>query len=738
MRLSFHTVFKISPIFVDNQLLEQWSFLSTPWKKCVSGRVIMKWFMDLTIKKKLVYAFGVLAFFVAVIGILGFLGIWAEKKAQGNLYMENVVPLTRLAEAQTALLQVRGDLPALLLRSSASERQRTADEINNTLRKVDRAMAQLDSSRFPAEANYEKEKFIASWKVVTSATSRMIDDVVKNRIVEATKIHDEIIIGEIAICQQVLTSGIRVTEQEARRIGTSGNSTFLVMSVVLFLLVTISIVFAVVGGYRIASVVSTPIVTLAVTADALASGDVNVVVDGTASDEIGRLGSSITTLAQSMKKQAEEAEQIALGNLYLNVRQRSDADVLARSRNRVAEILRSLLADTNALTLAAREGKLHVRGDIQKYQGGYRDIIDGMNKTLDAIIVPLQESADVLSAMATGDLSLRMKGEYRGDHQLIGNSVNSLAESLCAALRDVSEVVAATASSSAEISSSTEEMAAGAQEQNSQTAEVAGAIEEMTATILENAKSAKQALDTAKKARQVAEDGGNVVAETVHGMSRIAEVVKKSAVTVQALGKSSTQIGEIVQVIDDIADQTNLLALNAAIEAARAGEQGRGFAVVADEVRKLAERTTKATKEIALMIKKIQIDTNGAVSSMEEGTHEVDKGIMLAQRAGSALHEIVTVVSQLTDMATQIATGSEQQTAAAEEISKNIEGISSVTHQSAAGTQEIARAAEDLSQLTNQLQRLVAQFTIGTTASVNSKMSIPARNRTEKKGDTSL
>jgi methyl-accepting chemotaxis protein len=169
--------------------------------------------------------------------------------------------------------------------------------------------------------------------------------------------------------------------------------------------------------------------------------------------------------------------------------------------------------------------------------------------------------------------------------------------------------------------------------------------------------------------------------------------------------------------------------LNAAIEAARAGEQGRGFAVVADEVRKLAERTTKATKEIALMIKKIQVDTGGAVRSMEEGTHEVDKGIMLAQRAGSALYEIVSVVSQLTDMATQIASGSEQQTAAAEQISKNIEGISSVTHESAAGTQEIARAAEDLSQLTNQLQRLVAQFKIGSPVSAEAKIPVSPRKR---------
>jgi methyl-accepting chemotaxis protein len=693
----------------------------------------MKWFMNLDIKMKLVYAFGVLAFIVAVIGVMGYLGVRAEKKAQDDLYTNEYIPLTMLAEAQTALQRVRGNLPNLLRQSTGSDRQLSATEIQKDIRRVEDVMARFEISRMSAEAKSEQVKFNASWLRLKTGATRMIDFTLKNQLDEASKIREEIVRGEISVCQQALTRLIDYSEQEAERIVLSGESTFQVMNVILILLVVLSIVLAAVGGLLIASAVSKPVVALVEAADALASGDVNVTVNGTTSDEIGRLGNSINTLANNIKNQAAEAEQIALGNLHVDVHQRSDVDILAKSRNRVVEILRSLLDETNSLSLAAREGRLHVRGDIHKYNGGYRDIIDGMNKTLDAIVNPLQESSDVLSAMATGDLSVRMKGNYKGDHQLIENSVNSLAESLCAALRDVSEVVAATASSSAEISSSTEEMAAGAQEQNSQTAEVAGAIEEMTATILENAKSAKHALETAKKARQVAEDGGNVVSETVHGMNRIADVVKKSAVTVQALGKSSTQIGEIVQVIDDIADQTNLLALNAAIEAARAGEQGRGFAVVADEVRKLAERTTKATKEIALMIKKIQVDTNGAVLSMAEGTREVDKGITLAQRAGSALHEIVSVVSQLTEMASQIATGSEQQTSAAEQISKNIEGISSVTHQSAAGTQEIARAAEDLSQLTNQLQRLVAQFKIGATVSIEPKITVSTRKRTVKK-----
>jgi methyl-accepting chemotaxis protein len=253
-------------------------------------------------------------------------------------------------------------------------------------------------------------------------------------------------------------------------------------------------------------------------------------------------------------------------------------------------------------------------------------------------------------------------------------------------------------------------MAAGSQSQTTQAGEVAASVEEMTKTIVENARTASHTAETSKTAKEAAQKGGRVVDETIVGMKRISAVVSKSSETVRALGKSSDQIGEIVSVIDDIADQTNLLALNAAIEAARAGEQGRGFAVVADEVRKLAERTTKATKEIAAMIKQIQIDTGGAVSSMEEGTREVENGIELADKAGSALRDIVEISQSLTAMVAQIAAASGQQSSASEQIAKNVEAISAVTGETAGGTQQIARAAEDLNRLTDELQRLVSTF----------------------------
>ena len=393
-----------------------------------------------------------------------------------------------------------------------------------------------------------------------------------------------------------------------------------------------------------------------------------------------------------------------------------------------------LIKEINQLVENAKEGLLDNRGNTTKFSGAYKDLIAGFNSVLDAVILPVQDGAKILEIMGTGDLTARSTKEYKGQHRKIIDSINMLGDSLGTVLRDVSEAVEATASATTQISSSTEEMAAGVQEQSSQAQEVATAVDEMTKTILQTTSNASNTADVAKNAGQVAKDGGEVVRNTINGMSRIATVVTKAAQTVQELGKSSDQIGEIIQVIDDIADQTNLLALNAAIEAARAGEQGRGFAVVADEVRKLAERTTKATKEIAGMIKRIQLETKGAVESIEEGAVEVEKGKELASKSEESLGKIISGSEEVVDRAMQVAAASEEQSAAAEQISRNIEAISNVTHESAAGTQQIAKAAEDLNRLTEKLLGLISKFKVDNREPVNSKRNFYSKLSVRENG----
>jgi methyl-accepting chemotaxis protein len=274
------------------------------------------------------------------------------------------------------------------------------------------------------------------------------------------------------------------------------------------------------------------------------------------------------------------------------------------------------------------------------------------------------------------------------------------------------------------ISSSMEKIASGALEQTSQAEEVSAAMEEMTKTIVENSKNASETAETARKARQTAETGGSIVTATAAGMKRIFQATTKSAETAYALEKSSRKIEEVVKTIKDIADQTNLLALNAATEAARVGEKGRGFAIVAEEVRKLAERTMKATKEIDEVVKLIQQGTKEAVNSLDDGILEVNEGMKMSEQAGYALLEIVGTSKRVTDMITQIAASSEEQSSTSEEISKNIEMINSVTKHMASESREVASAAEGLNHLTEQLQTMVNEFKLDEDNSINGNQPI--------------
>ncbi len=355
-----------------------------------------------------------------------------------------------------------------------------------------------------------------------------------------------------------------------------------------------------------------------------------------------------------------------------------------------------------------------VMQDLQNEKENVEERVEQAVKDLEIQKNYLECSVDnILEEMekfATGDLTANLPVEDDGAIGRLNVGFNQSVANIREILHQVTNSVESLSNAAAQISSSIEELAAGAQEQSAQTNGVASSVEEMTKTIIENAMNATSTAEMATQEKESADRGWRVVEETVKGMECISDVVNKSAETVLTLGQSGDQIGEIIQVIDDIADQTNLLALNATIEAARAGEQGRGFAVVADEVRKLAERTSKATKEITAMIEKIQIDTKNAIESMNKGTKEVENGIRLASQAGTVLKEIVSNSDAVKDKVSQIAAASEQQSITSEEISKNVEAISTVTDQSANALQEIARTVEDMNILTDKVKGLVDNF----------------------------
>lgn len=323
---------------------------------------------------------------------------------------------------------------------------------------------------------------------------------------------------------------------------------------------------------------------------------------------------------------------------------------------------------------------------------------------------PLVALADDAQQIASGDLTVRIQSGAKDEIGTLASSFNSMTDSLRGAIRQVSDTSSLLSSAATELLATSETISNGADAVASQAQTVATAGEEMAATSNDIANNCQSAAAGALDASNSASDGSVVVDKTVQAMGLIARRVKETADTVARLGQRSDQIGQIVGTIEDIADQTNLLALNAAIEAARAGEQGRGFAVVADEVRALAERTTRATKEISDMIRSIQAETRSAVTVMEEGVHEVAQGTDEAARSGVALQTIMELVNNVSMQISQVATAAEEQTATTNEISQNILQITDVVQQTAQGAKQSEAAAAELSKLAADLEALVRRF----------------------------
>lgn len=328
------------------------------------------------------------------------------------------------------------------------------------------------------------------------------------------------------------------------------------------------------------------------------------------------------------------------------------------------------------------------------------------------ITVPLQRAAAAMQDIAEGEGDLTQRLEVKGSDEIaqMSTAFNRFAGKIQEVVSQVTGFTAQLASAATQMAAITETTSAGAKTQHEQTDQVASAATQMGSTVQEVARNASEAANAAQHADKETANGRDVVTKTVNSINDLAREIERVSQVIHRLGTDSDNIGKVLDVIKSIAEQTNLLALNAAIEAARAGEQGRGFAVVADEVRTLASRTAQSTREIQQMIESLQAGSRDAVKAMESGRAMAQTTVKQAAEAGESLDVIAGAVSTITTMNTQIATAMEEQNAVVENINKNIVNISMVSDQTAEGAQQTAKASDDLSHLAVELQTLLAQF----------------------------
>jgi methyl-accepting chemotaxis protein len=424
--------------------------------------------------------------------------------------------------------------------------------------------------------------------------------------------------------------------------------------------------------------------SLSSTARDIARGNLNVDVAVSGTDEIGELGEAFRGMLSYIGGVSSAASRLATGDLSAHVDVRSEHDALSRNINGATETLRDVVGEVNTVIAAATNGDLSKRGNPERFQGAYSELVSGTNATLDAVVQPIAEAKEVLTKVAARDLSARVTGDYVGEHAAIKASLNT-------ALDNISEVFASLTMAIGQVNSAAREIGDGSQELASGAADQAGAIDQVSNRVNVVSERTKANAADAAEARAAMERASESTEQGVERMTALAEAVAE-------IKRSADATAKIVKTIDEIAFQTNLLALNAAVEAARAGDAGKGFAVVADEVRSLAIRASEASRNTATLI--------------EESVQKAETGVKLNESVTRRLEDIRTGVQRASTIMHNIAEGAVEQDKELGEVTSAMSQISGLTQRTAANAEESASAAAELSAQSNEMQELASQFTL--------------------------
>lgn len=605
---------------------------------------------------KLISSFMIIAVLTAIVGVLGIVYINQIDDADTRLYQNQTVPISQLQELSVSFQRVRVNLRDLLLAKTPEETQKYVDTIEQLSSDIDKVEAEYEALILTQEMQTLFDEYTNSYEEFLP----YVDQIKSLALAGKQEQGLTILRGDaFTVAKEIeadIDAMVAMKVEQASATSASNNAIASQASTIMIIIAIVAVLMAIGFGIIISSSIATPLGLLTKMAKALAVGDmVRETSDAEKDkvrlrkDEIGDIGKAFDNLIDYLQNMGVAAIAIADNDLTITVTPKSAKDELGNS---------------------------------------FAKMILGLRDAVGQVL----ESANAVSAASA---QLASASEQSGDAtRQIATTIQQVAMGITQQTTGVTK----TSSSVEQMNRAIEGVAKGAQEQANAISKASQVTSRISTSIEQVASNAQSVTRDSAEAASYSRDGAKTVQETIAGMEAIRNKVGLSATKVEEMGVRSEEIGAIVETIEDIASQTNLLALNAAIEAARAGEQGKGFAVVADEVRKLAERSSLATKEIGALIKGIQKTVNEAVGAMKASASEVEAGVVRANSAGTVLGNILVAAESVFKQAEDAGNAAAKVSAAAAELVEAVDAVSAVIEENTAATEEMAANSSELTQ----------------------------------------